>query len=89
MNWQRLFRRHWTDPYSGTVVDLARNLVVIEGKPIPVEGTERKRAATVYDRLVEAGKRLMAVIQRNKGVANKDLAKFIDQINALCDKWDR
>ena len=20
---------------------------------------------------------------------NKDLAKFTDQINALCDKWDR
>ena len=24
-----------------------------------------------------------------EGGANKDLAKFADQINALCDKWDR
>lgn len=74
-------------PYSGTVVDLSRNIVAVEGKPVPAE--RKKKVTTVYDRLVEAGKRLMAVIQRNRGAANKDLAKFIDQINALCDKWDR
>ena len=31
----------------------------------------------------------MAVILHNEGGANKDLARFADQINALCDKWDR
>ena len=36
-----------------------------------------------------AGKRLLRVIEHNEGGANKDLAKFADQINALCDKWDR
>ena len=76
-------------PFSGTVVDLARNLVVIEGKPVPVETVHKKKTVTVYERLVEAGKRLMAVIQRCKGYSNKDIAKFTDQINALCDKWDR
>ena len=40
-------------------------------------------------RLVAAGQRLVAVIKQNEGVANKDLAKFADQINALCDKWQR
>ena len=35
------------------------------------------------------GKRLLRVIEHNEGGANKDLAKFADQINALCDKWDR
>lgn len=79
-----------TAPYSGTVVDLARNVVIVEGKPIPVEMTaKKKKAITAFDRLVEAGRRLMAVIQKNKGGANKDLAKFTDQINALCEKWDR
>ena len=29
------------------------------------------------------------VITHNEGGTNKDLAKFTDQINALCDKWDR
>ncbi|CUH91829.1 MBL fold metallo-hydrolase RNA specificity domain-containing protein [Herbinix luporum] len=74
-------------PYSGTVVNLAKNLVVLEGKPIPVQ--KKKKAAYVFERLVNAGKRLMLIIQKNKGGTNKDLAKFTDQINALCDKWDR
>ena len=30
-----------------------------------------------------------AFFHHNEGGANKDLAKFADQINALCDKWDR
>jgi metallo-beta-lactamase family protein len=31
---------------------------------------------------------LIAVIYKNEGRANKDLAKFADQINALADKYD-
>ena len=53
----------------------------------PSEGTSR--AASIFQRLVSAGKRLLRVIEHNEGGANKDLAKFADQINALCDKWDR
>ena len=29
----------------------------------------------------------LCLLFKNKGGTNKDLAKFIDQINALCDKW--
>ena len=43
----------------------------------------------MFQRLLNAGKRLLAVIERNEGGANKDLARFADQIDALCDKWDR
>lgn len=78
------------DPYSGTIYDLAENSCIYEGKPIPVEKrVEATKVDTVFERLVNAGKRLVAVIQRNKGGANKDLAKFADQVNSLCDKWDR
>ena len=52
-------------------------------------GEGANRAATVFQRLLSAGKRLLRVIEHNEGGANKDLAKFADQINALCDKWDR
>ena len=77
-------------PYSGTVVDLLRNTIVLEGMRIPVPNKEDKlRASTVFDRLLNAGKRLVVVIQRNKGGTNKDLAKFTNQINSLCDKWDK
>ncbi len=31
----------------------------------------------------------MAVIEKNHGGTNKELAKFADQINSLCDKYDR
>ena len=47
------------------------------------------RAGAVFARLIAAGQRLMAVIKQNEGLANKELAKFADQINALCDKWQR
>ena len=49
----------------------------------------QSRAATVFQRLVNAGKRLMQVIEHNRGGANKDLARFTDQILSLCEKWDR
>jgi metallo-beta-lactamase family protein len=79
-------------PYSGACYDLLRNICLEEGKKIPVRPKEEAasgRADSVFERLVLAGKRLAAVIQHNKGGANKDLAKFISQINSLCDKWDR
>lgn len=79
-------------PYSGTAYDLASNLCAHEGVPVPVEERAAEpsvKAGSVFDRLVQAGKRLAAVIQHNKGGSNKDLAKFLGQINSLCDKWDR
>ena len=59
------------------------------GIPIPAKSAPAKKASGVFARLLAAGERLMGVIRRNEGGANKDLAKFADQINALCDKWDR
>ena len=47
------------------------------------------RVSTAFQRLVDAGKRLMTVIQHNEGGSNKDLARFASQIQSLCDKWDR
>jgi metallo-beta-lactamase family protein len=79
-------------PYSGDTYDLFSNSLIAEGDHRKAEQhvTKTKSAAgMVFDRLVAAGARLCAVIQKCKGMANKDLAKFADQINALCDKWDR
>lgn len=76
-------------PYSGDQFDLITGAQVAEGSHKLAEKKERQHANTVYDRLVLAGQRLIVVIQKCKGMANKDLAKFADQINALCDKWDR
>lgn len=79
-------------PYSGTVYDLAAGKLLREAQPVRIQ----KKAAsagshqnTVFGRLLAAGQRLLAVIRHNEGGTNKDLAKFADQIDALCDKWER
>jgi metallo-beta-lactamase family protein len=84
-------------PYSGTVYDLAANVCVKETTGIPfvkrdTEGNpvvSKERVSTPYLRLEKTAERLLAIIHANRGLANKDIAKFADQLNALCDKWDR
>lgn len=80
-------------PYSGTEYDLLTNTCLQEGCKIHIcrksETSVQHKPAGVYARLISAGERLAAVIRHNQGGANKDLARFADQINALCDKWDR
>ena len=77
-------------PYSGTRFNLANNELEYIATPIRLEKKKLGKAVSdVFARLVAAGQRLLVVIQHNEGGANKDLAKFADQINSLCDKWDR
>ena len=78
-------------PFSGAAYDLITGECIKQGvkRRIYKEPAPTKRASEVFERLVAAGKRLMTVIRHNEGGANKDLAKFADQINSLCDKWDR
>lgn len=81
-------------PFSGTVYDLANERFVERTQGIRQEqkvtaAAVHKSGNTVFDRLLAAGQRLLTVIQHNRGGANKDLSKFADQINSLCDKWDR
>lgn len=83
-------------PYSGAVYELSRGSVrclalgntrKIVRALVPEVFT--KRSSPAFERLLNMGKRLMVVIEHNRGGANKDLAKFASQIAALCDKWDR
>ena len=75
-------------PYSGSEFDLIANKFTYEAEPVPVK--KRAAAATgVFARLVAAGQRLVAMIAKCDGWANKDQAKLADQINSLCDKWER
>ena len=78
-------------PYSGAIYDLADNKLYKEGVKILIEHTSKptKTTSTAFERLVNAGKRLMSVIEQNRGGANKDLGKFESQINSLSDKWKR
>ncbi len=74
-------------PYSGTVFNLLSNKFEYEAEPVPVKKTARTVASGVYARLLAAAQRLLALVQKSDGLANKDMAKFASQINSLCDKW--
>lgn len=74
-------------PYSGTRYDLISQDFIYEAEPVALK-KKAKAVSDVFARLLACGQRLIAVIHKNEGGANKDLAKFADQINSLCDKWD-
>ena len=78
-------------PYSGSQFDLAKGCWIKLTEPVLVDRqtAARRKATGVYTRLVEAGQQLMEVIRRNQEGANKDLIRFTEQIQALCEKWDR
>ena len=79
-------------PYSGGSVDLVTNEILTEGNRIVKKAVTKPAAArahSAFNRVVLAAKRLMEVVLKNEGLANKDLAKFESQIQNLADKWDR
>ena len=79
-------------PFPGDAFDLATGEQVREGSRERAEKkiTEKSRASSnVFARLLAAGQRLLTVINKCEGKPNKELGKFADQINALCNKWDR
>ena len=79
-------------PYSGGCIDLAQNQILSEGIKAAKKSIVKPKGAhaqTAFNRVVLAAKRLMEVVLKNEGLANKDLAKFESQIQNLADKWDR
>lgn len=81
-------------PYPGAEYDFTLGRWISEGnrkRKQPMISTQpgEHPLSAAYQRLVAAGKRLLSVISRNKGGTNKDLSRFANQIDDLCEKWDR
>jgi len=78
-------------PFSGDKYDLATGECIEKGRIVRIEKKSegRHRADTVFSRLYAAGQRLLSVINKNKDSSNKEIAKFADQVTALCEKYDR
>ena len=79
-------------PFPGDAFDLVTGEQVREGSRERAEKktAEKSRASSnIFARLLAAGQRLLTVINKCEGMPNKELGKFADQINALCNKWDR
>ena len=78
-------------PNFEAVADLAEDRILDAGvapeKLYPAKAASGVSSA--FQRLLAAGQRMLRVIQKNEGGANKDLARFADQVTSLCDKWER
>ena len=79
--------------FSGTEFDLAEGEFLYEAEGVKIQKPaalqKASKAAKVYEKLLALGYRLLSVIRKNEGCANKDLEKFSRDVQSLCDKWDR
>lgn len=80
-------------PYNGAEYDLISGICLVSGNKKRIikanSNDSNKRESSAFGRLYNAGRRLLMVIDQYREGANKDIAKFADQIIALCDKWQR
>ena len=77
-------------PYSGTSFDLLRGefVRITQGKPITAKA-KSKKVNTTFTRLLAAVERLMTAAKACEGRANKELARYTDQINKLAEKMEK
>lgn len=78
-------------PYSGSCYDLTNNLCLSDGnkKKIVKKTGGAPMLSTAFEKLVLAGRRLLAAIDKNRNGANKDLEKFAREINDLASRWEK
>lgn len=79
-----------TAPYNGAEYDLLTGQCLALGnrKRIEEKKAGLRSQNPVYRRLLDAGHRLLNLIKGKEGHANKELARFASQIEALCEKWE-
>ncbi len=76
-------------PYFGACYDLATGVCLDPGvKRQPQQKPRTRQPSGVFARLVAAVQRLVRISNRYEECANGDIAKFADQVDALCDKWE-
>lgn len=68
--------------------DLAAGTCLYAGEAERAKQLPKRKAEGVFARLVAAVARLGALAQRYSERPNKEIAKFADQVNSLCDKWE-
>ncbi|MBR6526790.1 MAG: MBL fold metallo-hydrolase [Lachnospiraceae bacterium] len=88
-----------TAPYSGSVYDLARGMYEYEAQGIRLAGKAEtqlemaetkisdKKSAAIYHRLEKAIDQLAEVAKKNRNRSDKELKKFLTQIENLCKQW--
>ena len=78
-------------PLHQEVYDLVSNVLVEKGvvRESKKVSAGASAAAPAYARLLELSKRLQQLISRSRGLPNKELAKFAEQLRVLIEKWEK
>lgn len=78
-------------PYSGDEYDLISGECVRKSQIIKITKISdgRRRANLIFEKLLSACDRLKTIANLCKALPNKELAKFVNQINDLCDKYSK
>ena len=79
-------------PYSGAVYDLKQGVFERNPEGIRIQQTvstkyTEKPASAAYQRLLEAGRRLLGIIRTKEKANIKELEQFTRQVEKLCDRW--
>ncbi|MBE6768144.1 MAG: MBL fold metallo-hydrolase [Ruminococcaceae bacterium] len=74
-------------PYNGAVYRVGDTVTLEAAGNTRRLTPKAARVSTVYDRLVMVYRRLGQLVEQSRGRANKDLAKFADQMQSLHDRW--
>lgn len=70
------------------VYDLAANRMLAAGVPLP-KAVSAAGGSPNYRKLEGTAQSLLETVRHNKGGANKDLARFEKELQALIQKWER
>ncbi|MEA4822825.1 MAG: MBL fold metallo-hydrolase [Clostridiaceae bacterium] len=85
------YRYNATSPFSGTEFDLKTGKATVLTEGIKIDRNQaakgRSRAQEIYATLVDTANELLRIVKGSKGMSNKELAKFTDQIRGLIEKW--
>ena len=76
-------------PFSGATYDIAADEVLDWPEGVPAQKAKARARSNVFARLLAAIERLMRVARGCEGMANKELAKFANQVDRLADEWER
>ena len=76
-------------PFSGAAYDIAADEVLDWPEGVPAQKAKARAKSNVFARLLAAVERLMRVARGCEGMANKELAKFANQVDRLADEWER
>ena len=79
-------------PYSGTRFDLLRREFDTVAEPRPIQtkaAAPSSKSARIFAELLAAASRLLAVCKTLEGHPNKDLQRFIKEINKLADHMEK